>query len=235
MAAQFPAVFQFHTHAVRIFPSADGLSFVVVAKDVADILGYETAKDFLRQVPDTHKGRQKVPTPSGEQEMLVVDEPGLYRGILRSNRREAEPLMEWVTGDVLPSIRRTGGYGQPAMPATHLDLAREIGALRDELRAQNGLIFDLYGKLDGARRGHIAAQRGQLAAVRALHTLRAGQAVQEGIDTVISMMAAGIPREEIARATGKTRNYIRQIIYDARKDGRLPQAHAAQGRLSLEG
>lgn len=233
MATQSLSVFQFHTHAVRVFPTDDGVSFVVVAKDVADILGYREAKDFLRQVPDSHKGRQKVPTPSGDQDMLVVDEPGLYRGILRSNRREAEPLMEWVTAEVLPSIRRTGSYARPS--AVQLDLARELGTLRDELRAQNGLILDLYRRLDAARCGHIAAQRGQLAALREAAAVRRAfeaRSVQDGIDAVLEMEAAGVPRDEIARATGKTRNYIRQIIFRAR-NGRAPDE--AQGELALEG
>ena len=241
MATQALSVFQFQSHAVRVFPSDDGLSFVVVAADVARILGYRDAEKFLRLVPDSHKGTRLVGTVSrGDQMMSVVDEPGLYRGILRSDRREAEPLMEWVTGEVLPSIRRTGGYGQPAMPAT-LDLAREIGALRDELRAQSGMILDLYRKLDAARRGHIAAQRGQLAALREVAAVRNAQhahAVQDGIDAVLRMEAEGMPRDEIARATGKTRNYIRQIVFRARngRGGEHGLADpAGQGELALEG
>lgn len=44
--------------------------------------------------------------------MKAVDEPGLYRLVLRSDKPQAEPFMEWVTADVLPTIRRTGAYGQ---------------------------------------------------------------------------------------------------------------------------
>ncbi|HRQ57640.1 MAG TPA: BRO family protein [Azoarcus taiwanensis] len=228
MNASAPSVFQFHTQAVRIFPTDDGLSFVVVAKDVANILGYRDAEKFLRLVPAERRGTRLVGTSSGDQMMSVVDEPGLYRGILRSDRREAEPLMEWVTAEVLPSIRRTGAYARPAQ----LDLAHEIGALRDELRAQGALVLELYRKLDGARRGHIAAQRGQLAALRevaAVRNAQHAQAVQAGIDAVLEMEAAGVPREEIARATGKTRNYIRQIVYRARA------GRGGQGELALEG
>lgn len=161
--------------------------------------------------------------------MLVVDESGLYRGVLRSNKPEAEPFMEWVTAEVLPSIRRSGAYARPA-PA-QIDLARELGALRDELRAQGALVLDLYRKLDGARRGHIAAQRGQLAALRevaAVRNAQHAQAVQAGIDAVLEMEAAGVPRDEIARATGKTRNYIRQIVFRARA------GRSDQGELALE-
>lgn len=221
MAAQSLSVFQFHTHQVRVFPTDDGLSFVAVAKDVADILGYREAKDFLRQVPESHKGRQKVPTLNGTQDMLVVDEAGLYRGVLRCNKPEAEPFMEWVTAEVLPSIRRTGGYVRDS--AAQLAMARELGALRDELRAQNGMILSLYDKLDGARRGHLRA-------LTSLTAIQKRQAAQEAKALVLALEDAGVPRDEIARRTGKTLNHIRQIVFRHR-NGRSP----AQGELALEG
>ncbi len=107
--------FDFNGHALRIFPTDDGQSFYAVAKDATDILGYQSAKDGLRSVPDKHKGRRSVPTLGGTQEMLCVDESGLYRLILRSDKPEAEPFMEWVTSEVLPSIRKTGQYNAGAI------------------------------------------------------------------------------------------------------------------------
>lgn len=55
--------FNFNGHAVRIFPTDDGQSFYAVAKDATDILGYRSANDGLRSVPDKHKGTQSVRTP----------------------------------------------------------------------------------------------------------------------------------------------------------------------------
>lgn len=100
----------FGESSIRFFPTDNRLSFWVVAKDVTDALGYASAKDGLRLVPENHKGRHSVPTLGGIQDMLCVDEAGLYRLILRSKKPEAEPFMEWVTAEVLPSIRRTGIY-----------------------------------------------------------------------------------------------------------------------------
>ena len=215
MATQALSVFQFHTHSLRVFATDDGLSFVAVAKDVAEVLGYATAKDFLRQVPDSHKGRQKVPTPSGEQEMLVVDEAGLYRGVLRSNKPEAEPFMEWITAEVLPSIRRTGGYARNNDAA--LQLATEVGKLRDTVAAQGEVILSLFGRLDNAQRGHIRA-------VTALLNLNKRHAAADAKATVIRMLAEGYAHGDIAAATGKTRNHIRQIAFKARAEGLLPPA-----------
>ncbi|MDG3063273.1 Bro-N domain-containing protein [Thauera mechernichensis] len=224
MSHQSLSVFQFHTHSLRVFPTDDGLSFVAVAKDVARALGYRDAANFLRQVPESHRGTRQVSTPSGVQEMRVVDEAGLYRGVLRSEKPEAEPFMEWITAEVLPSIRRTGGYVREG--AAQLAMAQELGALRDELRTQNNMILALYGQLDGARRGHVRA----LTTLAGIHKR---QAAQEAKALVLTLEAAGVPRDEIARRTGKTLNHIRQIVHRDRH-GRAPQ-QGAQGELGLEG
>lgn len=137
--------FHFHTREVRAFPTDDGLSFWVVAKDVTDTLGYREAKDGLRLVPDHHKGRHQVPTLGGAQEMLCIDEAGLYRLILRSNKPEAEPFMEWVTAEVLPAIRRTGIYKavDPSFDETGIptDLNASFWAMRTQARKMKELLF----------------------------------------------------------------------------------------------
>lgn len=211
--------FQFHTHAIRVFPTDDGASFVAVAADVARVLGYAEAKDFTRNIPDKHRGRQIVPTPSGNQEMLVVDEPGLYYGVLRSNKAEAETFVEWVTAEVLPTIRRTGAYVHPAASdsaSAQMALAREIGALRDQLQVQNGMILHLYGRLEGA-------QRGQIRAMSALMNLEKRNAAREAKELVILLESQGVPRHEIAARSGKNLNHIRQIVHQAKLAGRLPK------------
>lgn len=84
-----------------------------VAKDVADILGFEDATHAIRGLDDDEKGLQKVETPGGVQDMTVISEPGLYTMLMRSNKPEAKPFRRWVTHDVLPSIRKTGSYSVP--------------------------------------------------------------------------------------------------------------------------
>ena len=49
-------------------------------------------------------------TAGGKQKMLFINESNLYRLIMRSDKPQAEPFQDWVCGEVLPSIRRTGGY-----------------------------------------------------------------------------------------------------------------------------
>ena len=68
-------------------------------------------------------------TPGGEQEMTVVNESGLYNVILRSDKPEAKPFRKWVTAEVLPSIRKTGGYGR--QDAALLKLTEHVGKLTE--------------------------------------------------------------------------------------------------------
>lgn len=151
--------FRFHAREVRVFPSDDGLSFWAVAKDITDILNIRSAHDALRYVPDHHKGTFKVRTPGGEQDMLCVDEAGMYRLVLRSNKPEAEPFMEWVTAEVLPSIRRHGFYsGEPQYDETGLPLSlgEERKAQRRQMSHLKALLFQADPRLKQIVRYKIA-------------------------------------------------------------------------------
>lgn len=83
-----------------------------VLKDVCEVLEMDTSK--IKQVADRldgdEKGRYSVPTPGGVQESWIINESGLYNVILRSDKPEAKPFRKWVTGEVLPSIRKHGAY-----------------------------------------------------------------------------------------------------------------------------
>lgn len=111
MAAQLttvPTVFNFGENPVRTLDLDDGVWFV--ASDIAKALQYAEAKDMTRLLDDDEKGRQIVPTPSGEQEMIVINESGMYHAVLKSRKPEAKPFRKWVTAEVLPAIRKTGRY-----------------------------------------------------------------------------------------------------------------------------
>ena len=154
--------FQFHTHPVRIMPTDDGSSFWVVAKDIADILGHRDAANAVRTVPPKHRDTLLVSTPAGEQQMLCVDEPGMYRMILRSNKRQAEPFMEWVTSEVLPSIRRTGSYRQGANPeaaAANLAALDQTKALEARTEANLDAAVKALAAADRAKHSARAAER----------------------------------------------------------------------------
>jgi prophage antirepressor-like protein len=82
-----------------------------VGKDVAEILGYkESAKAIREHVDDEDKGVSKMDTPGGTQKLLTINESGLYSLIISSKLPKAKQFKRWVTSEVLPTIRKTGGY-----------------------------------------------------------------------------------------------------------------------------
>ena len=83
----------------------------LVGKDVAVALGYKNPRDAITRHVDTEdKGVVKHDTPSGEQDMLIINESGLYSLILSSKMPKAKAFKRWVTSEVLPAIRKTGAY-----------------------------------------------------------------------------------------------------------------------------
>lgn len=123
-----PFVFEPTGQAVRTIVR-DGEPWLV-GRDVALALGYVNPRDALsKHVPDHHRGVSRIATPSGQQEMTIISEPGMYRLILRSNTELADQFQEWVTAYVLPTIRRTGSFSvappAPALP----DLTTPQGVL----------------------------------------------------------------------------------------------------------
>lgn len=91
----------------------DAINPLFIASDLANILGYGSAKDATRILDEDEKTTVLVETNGGTQAMIAVTESGLYALILKSRRPEAKPFRKWVTSEVLPAIRRTGRYEAP--------------------------------------------------------------------------------------------------------------------------
>lgn len=82
-----------------------------VGKDVADILGYSNSRDALaKRVDEEDKGVAKCDTLGGVQDLVVINESGLYSLILSSHLPSAKRFKHWVTSEVLPAIRKHGLY-----------------------------------------------------------------------------------------------------------------------------
>lgn len=83
----------------------------LVGRDVAKVLGYKNISDALKKhIDEEDKGVAKCDTLGGAQEMTVINESGFYSLVLRSKLPEAKKFKRWVTSEVLPQIRKTGGY-----------------------------------------------------------------------------------------------------------------------------
>lgn len=107
-------VFNFGEKQVRII-LRDGEPWFV-ASDVAEALGYRNAPDAARSLSEHQKASTQIvrSTSGGNPNVTIINESGLYRLVLRSRKPEAEKFSDWVTGEVLPAIRKTGQYQQPA-------------------------------------------------------------------------------------------------------------------------
>lgn len=82
-----------------------------VGKDVAEALGYAEPRSAVsKKVEECDRGVAEMETPSGKQKMTTINESGLYALIFGSKLESAKRFKYWVTNEVLPSIRKTGGY-----------------------------------------------------------------------------------------------------------------------------
>ncbi len=104
-----------------------------VGKDVCGCLGISSHRDSLRHLDDDEKRECLIDTPSGKQTMTVISESGLYSLILRSRKKEAKEFKRWVTHEILPTIRKTGGVymTDEAMEAVVTDPDFMIGILQN--------------------------------------------------------------------------------------------------------
>lgn len=103
-----------------------------VAKDVCRVLEIKEPHRSVASLDEDEKGCHTMTTLGGEQKMTVVNEAGLYSLIMRSRKPEAKAFKRWVTHEVLPSIRKSGGYiAVKANESPEMIMARAI-KLADE-------------------------------------------------------------------------------------------------------
>ena len=138
------SAFAFEGQPVRI-EVIDGEPWWVV-RDLGVVLGYaesSNANKLAAVVPEDWKGRKRIPTPGGVQEILCLSEQGLYFFLARSDKPAALPFQKWIAGEVLPRIRRTGRYAVVERPKTQVELLlASVQALADQERALEALRQD---------------------------------------------------------------------------------------------
>ena len=119
-----------------------------VAKDVCDALGIRT--DTIHTILDDDEVDETNPNTigvAGGRNPLIVSEAGLYSLVLKSRKPEAQAFRRWVTHDVLPTIRRTGGYMVTVAGETpEQTLARAVLIAQDTIDRQRSEIETLLPK-----------------------------------------------------------------------------------------
>lgn len=135
-----------------------------VARDITDALGLD--RTATRRLDDDEKGVRSMHTPGGAQEMTFVTEAGFYSLALASKKPEARAFKRWVTHEVLPAIRRDGGYmvaragetpeetmaravliAQRTIERQDATIERQRAAIRE--LAPKAAFFDAVGDADG--------------------------------------------------------------------------------------
>lgn len=131
-------VFNFNESQIRTLLINNEPYFI--GKDVASILGYSnTRKAINDHVDEDDKGVTKCDTLGGKQDLIVINESGLYSLILSSKLPTAKKFKRWVTSEVLPAIRKTGQYQVPNDPMSALRLMFEAQTQTNEAVAKHDL------------------------------------------------------------------------------------------------
>ncbi len=116
-----------------------------VGKDVAEALGYRDTSDALKKHVDADDKLTRRFADSGQaREMYIINESGLYSLILSSKLPGAKEFKRWVTSEVIPSIRKTGGYikGQETMTPDEL-MAKALMVAQQTLADREARISQL--------------------------------------------------------------------------------------------
>lgn len=99
-----------------------------VSKDIAEKLGYAKTFNMTKQIDEEDKkifdcsSQEDTNFSSKAHRIGIINESGLYSAIMGSQLKSAKDFKRWVTSEVLPSIRRTGVYGQPQLPQSSMEL-----------------------------------------------------------------------------------------------------------------
>lgn len=170
-----------------------------VGKDVAAALGFTNPRDAIStHVFDEDKGVESIDTLGGKQKMTVINESGLYALVFGSRLKSAQRFKHWVTSEVLPAIRKTGGYRTPAPQGKEL-LALAVLEAQKTIEAQNAEIERMRPKeifADAVKASTSSILIGDLAKL-----LR-----QNGVDTGQKRLFEQLRNEGYLMKTGSSRN-----------------------------
>lgn len=119
-----------------------------VGKDVAERLGYKNPQEAIRNHVDSEdKGVSEILTPGGKQQAPIINESGLYSLVLSSKLPTAKAFKRWITSEVIPSIRKNGGYihGQDRMTDAEL-LSRALLVAQRQIESRDRQLEEMQPK-----------------------------------------------------------------------------------------
>lgn len=121
--------FNFNQNQIQVINKNGEAWFI--ASEVAAMLGYRDSYNMTRILDNDEKGTHNVSTLGGNQDVSVINESGFYHAAFKSRKPEVKPFRKWVTSEVLPAIRKTGGYqvGQKTTADDRTPLRQAVAAL----------------------------------------------------------------------------------------------------------
>ena len=123
------STFNFHNSPIRTITDPKG-EIWFCGTDVCNILGYQNSRKALQDhCKEAGVTKRYTPTTSGNQEITFINEPNLYRLIIKSRKPEAERFEAWVFEEVLPQIRKTGSYSQNTHEIRPLEITLKLQML----------------------------------------------------------------------------------------------------------
>lgn len=117
-----------------------------VAKDVCTALEVKNSRDAIARLDNDERGVVLIDTPGGEQQVQAVNEAGLYVLVLSSRKPEAKAFKRWVTHEVLPALRRDGGYMVARDETPEQTMARAVLLAQATIDRQRDRIAELEPK-----------------------------------------------------------------------------------------
>jgi prophage antirepressor-like protein len=196
--------FEFNSTPIQVVGSPETPLFV--AKDVCTALGYVEENKALRKLDDDEKLPGKIYRSGQHRTVMCVNEAGLYTLMLRSTKPEAKAFKRWVTHEVLPAIRKTGGYGA----AQQVPASKQI----PQPEPQNGYLVEKVALLEEIvqLQKQVLAQKEKPLKVK--KTIRPVTDAER--ELILDLRTQGVTYNEIARRSGRARSVVQ---YQLRKMG----------------
>ncbi|MCT2357038.1 phage antirepressor [Brevibacterium casei] len=138
-------IFNYQDKPVRTL-LVDGEPWFVLA-DLAKVLGIAAPGRLASRLDEGVRQAHTLQTAGGPQNLTIVSEAGMYEVVIRSDKPEAVAFRRWITHEVLPSIRKTGGYGQVELTREQL-LARAVLESQEVIAEKDATIAELSPKAD---------------------------------------------------------------------------------------
>ena len=151
-------ILNFHDSNIRSTIDNDNTIWFC-AKDLCLSLGYAIPHKALKDHVDAGDVLKRItPTTSGNQNMLWVNESGMYALIFGSKLDSAKEFKRWVTSEVLPQIRKTGQYAAPKIDKS-LSYVKKLDVIKQSLPSEVGAVLDEI--VDKAKKqGYCVANKG---------------------------------------------------------------------------